>query len=445
MYNSYYFAKDTGKTLLDAMRERNLSIPAPCSGKGSCGKCRVKTAELGDVLACQTPLKQALTVLFDSSETQFPSLKGCEDVAIDIGTTTISIRYKDAEGKAQTASRLNAQRSFGADVISRIRFASQGKNELDMLKTALLSQFEGLDARNIAIAGNTVMELIASGQSPCSIGSAPYLPVDKLGKVANFIGNSKAYFAPCVSGFVGGDITAGLLASGILEEASPALFIDLGTNGEMVLFDGHDFLACSTAAGPVFEGAHISCGSGGIEGGISRAQIEADGQIKYSVIGGGKAKSLCGSGLLDIIAILLSRGKIDENGHLDGRSFSLSENVQLIQQDVIEFLLGKAAIAAGIRVLLKEMGMAQAALKRIVLTGGFGLYLDKENAKITGLLPRDFGGKITVIPDCAGEGAALLLKPENRLKCEALAKRISYLELAECGFFEEAYVDEMSF
>lgn len=404
-------------------------------------------------------------------------LLGC---AVDIGTTTVVAYLLDLEtGKTlSVASALNPQSARGADVVSRIEAAALPgglaeltgliRNCLAGLLADCLRQADGRPEEVVeaVIAGNTVMLHLAAGISPSGMAATPFVPAF-LGALEQRPGDwglpmlpaGRLWLLPGAAAFVGGDITASVMASGLDTREELALMVDIGTNGEMVLGNRHRLVACSTAAGPALEGAHIRCGMGGVTGAVSA--IGAD--LSMEVIGGGKPRGICGSGLVDGVAALLARGALDETGRLqpedgpeewegrwsrEGRNalITLSEGVVLCQQDIREVQLAKGAIAAGIRVMLSRWGARPEEVSRVYIAGGFGSHLNRDSACAVGLLPRVLRQRITVIGNGAGTGARMaLLDGREAARASLLARRMETLELSAAADFQDVFVDEMLF
>ena len=266
-----------------------------------------------------------------------------------------------------------------------------------------------------------------------------------------------------MAGYVGGDITAGLLAAGLAELPGENLFLDIGTNGEMALGGRGGFVCCAVASGPAFEGAGITCGMPGVDGAVSR--VRYDRGFLYDVIGGGEPKGLCGSGLLDLTAVLLRLGAIAPGGRLlppedapmplrrcltrddDGNGrFHLTPEVYLTAADVRNLQLAKAAVAAGIRVLLQQRGISPEQVAGVYLAGGFGSYLDPESAMTIGMLPRACAGKLHTLGNTALAGAAALtLDPAQWQHIGDISRACSYSELSGRADFAAAFTDNLSF
>lgn len=489
-----------GWTLLDAVRSlQGVELPAPCGGAGTCGKC---TVELGDgrrVLACQTAAEDGMTillpegdwgeqVLLEGRETHAvapdPGLTGY-GVACDIGTTTVVCHLIGLETGARldTLGEGNRQQSFGADVISRIQAASEGHlAELTAAITGQLSQMirqlctrtevDLHEVRGMAVAANTTMCHLLCGLDPEGIGRAPFRPASYFGETypGAALGlpvDGPVYIAPAVSGYVGGDVTADVAAVGLEYRDRPALLIDVGTNGEMVLGCRDRILCCSTAAGPAFEGAQIRHGMTAQAGAIQAVEYR-DGQVVCSVLGGGPAKGICGSGLIDAVAVMLEVGALDETGRLldpeededipeaalpwlfetgDGEmAFRLTGGISVTQADVRKVQLGKGAIAAGERVLLDAYGVGADQLGGLFLAGGFGSYMRPESAARIGLIPRSLLPVTRAVGNTAAEGACMaLLSGRARERLNSLRDRMEYIELSGMQEFNTAYMEAMMF
>lgn len=490
----------SGQTLLEALRPQ-AALHAPCGGHGACRKCTVYLVDEGGrespVLACQAqaldgmtvrvPTQAELNVALDgtvqAAAVPDPGLAG-HGVACDIGTTTVVCRLVDlSTGETLAAlGRGNAQRSYGADVIARIRAAMDG--QLPALTTAIREQLSQMLAdlcqeagaapdqiSRMAIAANTTMCHLLCGLDPTGLGAAPFAPLSRFGDcrpaaALDLPFDGEVYLAPAVSGYVGGDITADLLAAGADQAESLLLLIDVGTNGEMALGHGDRFICCSTAAGPAFEGAQLSCGMTAAPGAVS-AVAWRDGALACSVIGGGEAVGLCGSGLLDAAAVMLDLGAVDETGRMldpeeddippalapylsltdDGRpAFRLTDRVYVTQEDIRKLQLGKGAIAAGVQVLLDGYGADPGQIGQLLLAGGFGSYLRPESAARIGLIPRELLGVTRAIGNAAAEGAQMaLVSASARARLLSLRESMDYRELSGLSAFNAAYMDAMMF
>jgi len=255
---------------------------------------------------------------------------------------------------------------------------------------------------------------------------------------------------PCVAGYIGADTTAAALACAMNQSAGTALLIDIGTNGEMVLSHKGWMAACSTAAGPALEGANITCGMRGSIGAIDHVWVE-NGQFRCSVIGNTEPAGICGSGIIDAIAVALEqklvnqRGRIQTTGERDGqRILVLSDSVYLTQTDIRQIQMAKGAIAAGIHLLCAHLGITPAEIQNVILAGAFGSFLNPENACRIELLPKELSGRITVAGNLAGVGAKMMAMSQAQFAlAEELCKRIAFLELADLPAFEKTFAQYM--
>ena len=457
---------EAGSTLLQAQIAAGLRPDAPCGGKGTCGKCKV-VVEGREVLACQTTVDRDLTVITEETRAANILMEGKSihlkpdgtdrySVAFDIGTTTVVAYLLDGTSGQLLAqsSAMNPQGQYGADVISRIQHAMKEGGEMlsRCIRTAMTELTEevckkaGIGVKEItaaAIVGNTAMHHLLLDIDPKPLVTPPYMPAVydalELGE------GCKARILPNIAGFVGGD-TVGCMVSTRFDQVNElTLLIDIGTNGEMVLGDKSRRIACSTAAGPAFEGAKISCGMRGAEGAVDHVRLE-NGVISHHVIGEGEARGLCGSGLLDLVAVLLDAGIIDESGRMEDKQYRLCENVVLTQKDVREVQLAKAAIRAGVELLSEKLGVKVADIRQVYLAGAFGSYMNPASACRIGMIPQVLSDRITAIGNAAGEGAKLCaLSRAEFAYSQNLAKHTEFLELASLPNFQDCYVDALEF
>ena len=477
-----------GESILLACARAGLIFSAPCGGRRRCGKCKVRVLEgqvTGDsndengfVLACSAvPLSDLviadpgsclLTGVEPDSQTAVSNFHkqvgggrlSRAGVAMDLGTTTIAVRLVDLDSSAplDTVSELNDQRVFGADVMSRIGAAREGKTpELHKLinrqTERILACFKerwGLSKiEKLVVSGNTTMLHLFLNVDPSGLGEAPFKPVflaeREISGESLFLSAETVTLLPSISAFVGGDITSGLASLDILNGPEPALFVDIGTNGEMALFDKGKLLCCSTAAGPAFEGAEISCGLGGVSGAIS-AISQINGRLSLNTIGNVPPRGLCGSGLIDAVALMLEQGIIDESGYMENSPYVLSPGVSIIDRDIRQFQLAKSAILSGIRILCKNAGLRPAEIKTIYVAGGFGLFINKKNAVTAGLFPKEFLDKITVSGNLSLQGAEDFLTVKDFLgKCRQIIERCSVIDLSLDPDFMDEFTENMLF
>lgn len=498
-----------GENLYSAIkRVPHINFNAPCGGKHTCGKCKVTArGELSQItdteskyltqteldsgirLACHTTVIGDCEIWLIGSEQMSIQVDGLRSdvsdltpvsgpdglptrwgVAIDIGTTTVAVYLCDLEKGmiASTDAFVNPQRAYGADVITRLGYIIDnqpaGSQTLRaILLNALNDSIIRLCTRHkvnadeigaAAIAGNTVMEHIAAGQDARGIANAPFtvstlfgygIPALEAGLAIN--PDASVYYMPCFAAYVGGDIASGLVAAGVDESQGITLFIDVGTNGEMGLGDKTGICLCATAAGPAFEGAHIECGMAGVDGAINEVWVDG-GELRYKVIGGGKAQGICGSGLIDATAAMLELGILDETGRLEENFYLDREHEIFVSpKDIRELQLAKAAVCGGILTLLDDAGLTASDITRVALAGGFGAHINRRSACRIGLIPPELEEKIVVAGNTAGMGAV------SYLMCYSARERVSkvngplsrYLELSCNDFFMDAYIEQMMF
>lgn len=469
----------TGETILEALARAGIAVSAPCGGLGRCRKCAVRaTGELAcedgarldgqTVLACRTRLTGDARVRVSESKAEIlkTGVSAGEEtdgeaglgVSVDVGTTTLAAYLVERSTGRVLASdaRLNPQRPHGADVISRLSFAIESEENAALLQREILAAIDemtrsmleragraGEEIRCRALVGNTVMMHLLGGYPARPLAFAPFTPAytalheKELGGVRTILGG-------CISGYVGADTLAAALACGLDERDENAMLIDIGTNGEIMLKKDGRCFACSCAAGPAFEGAHIACGTGAVAGAIDHARVE-NGEIVYTTIGGGEATGICGSGLIDLTAALLERGDITPMGRMAG-DVRLSERVYLARSDIREVQLAKAAIASGIRILAEQAGAALADIEKVYLAGGFGNFIGLDSACRIGLLPAALRAKIVPVGNAAGSGSVRLLVSEQaRRRVEALRQATRCVELAATPDFNDVYTDELLF
>ena len=486
-----------GENLMELLRENGFALTAPCGGKGLCGKCRVTLVNgsvTKELLACRSKVEGACTVIlpgaFQGGEILSDTVRGDFRLtprsgfgaAVDIGTTTVAVKLFDLSNGRELAgdTAWNAQGSYGADVLSRSQYTTESAGGLELLSSLIRRQiFEMLKklcaecavdyeaVTELFVAGNTIMQHIFAALSPAAIAVAPFAPLSLFdeGKAMEADGK-KVYLAPCVAGYVGGDITAGLLAAELAERHEKALFLDVGTNGEMALGGRGGFVSCAVACGPAFEGAGISCGMASTPGAISHVDFE-DGEFKFQVIGGGAAKGICGSGLIDLMAVLLRLGLVDESGLLlppdeapegferwldedengNGLLFLTDDDsVYFTAADVRQLQLAKAAVAAGISVLMKATGTDFDEIEALYLAGGFGTHMRADSAVEMGMLPGALLERIVSVGNSSLAGAQqALLSLDRRQKLHDIQKMCAYLELSGNDLFNEYYPAHMSF
>ncbi|MFO7691963.1 MAG: ASKHA domain-containing protein [Vicinamibacterales bacterium] len=507
-----------------------ILLEQPCAGLSRCGRCRVRVVEgaapvsaadrdalepdemrAGWRLACALTLRGGAVIeVPGSARSNSPKGFGAAAVpdasrvplvapgpeggraglglAVDIGTTSLAAALVDLRtGVAVAAgSVLNPQATFGADVMSRIHAAGRDGGTLRPLMLAVRRGLAGLvrglmheagapaaDVVTAAVVGNPAMLHLWRGEDPWGLGVAPYegrwtaAIHTAAGAVALPIAAAApVYVFPCVRSHVGADAVAAAVAVGLDGRDSPTMILDLGTNSEIVLSDGRQVLAASTAAGPAFECGGISCGMSAADGAIDALRLEPDGRWSLHVIGDAKPRGLCGSGLLDAVAELLRAGVVEPGGSL--RSAGLadaapdgagrprrvvivaagggSRAIALQATDIRQLQLAIGAVRAGIEVVCAEAGLAAADLDAVFVAGTFGQYVRKASMLRLGLLPPVPPERVKTVGNAAGAGAVLaLLDRRVRRRAEELAGRTRYVELAGRSDYANALVRNLRF
>ena len=471
---------ETGTPISRILADNGILTPQPCGGRGVCGKCAAlmegalsePTAEerkAGARLICQAALMGDASITIPQHQPMDQIETGSMNVApeqplgagvgaaVDIGTTTLALRLFDLQtGQCLGVSSMaNPQIAVAADVIGRIGAAMDGR--LEHLRSMIASAIETLIAQSaaqagvepssvqtLAVTGNTTMLYLLTGRNPEPLSHSPF-EADCLFDETVQLGSRTAYLPPCLHAFVGADITCAVLASGMMKKDDIALLCDVGTNGEIALWKDGVLYVSSTAAGPAFEGAGITCGCGSIPGAIDRVTVR-DGALEVSTIRQQSAAGLCGSGLVDAVAALLELEWVDETGAMDDDEVTLKDSVVLTQADIRAVQLAKAAIAAGIECLLRTAGVKHEQVQKVYLAGGFGSHLNLNNAARIGLLPESLIARTEVIGNAALDGTVMtLLRGESLHELRRIASCASHVDLGGNPVFNEQYVEMMFF
>lgn len=461
-----------------------------CTGVCStCGKCANASMISG--------ANERKTKLIEYPEGFVPDENGDGfGVAFDIGTTTVVGMLWDLEKGVQLDSyaETNPQNEYGMDVISRITFCVQEDGNLEVLRNKITNCLNNIIAtlcwRNkiaseevtkVTVCGNTTMSHLFAGYSPGTLAVAPFSPAytGTLTFTPKEVGlqiykDAEVIVVPNIAGHVGGDITAGIIASRVLNEKDLTVFIDIGTNGEIVLTDGKRSYTCSTAAGPAFEGSAILQGMRAATGAIEKVKIEADGSVFCKTIGECEPQGICGSGLIDAVAQMFKNKLISKTGRLIGAedvekkklsnafkerlievngehrfviaSKDNGETIVITQNDIREVQLAKGAISAGISLMLEEMNKTEDDIAKIIIAGAFGNYIDKESAVAIGILPKLGIKKIVSAGNTAGAGVSMMLVSQLEMeRAESIVETIEHVELSEKDSFQNTYLNAMAF
>lgn len=485
-----------GERLIDVFRRYQVELDTPCGGKCLCGKCRViiQGSEAGERernffseaecregyrLACAVHVEQDMTVKIHMRGKSRIAVEGRQrktektgqsgwGIAVDLGTTTIAMYLVDlAEGRTvRTLSAVNEQKSCGADVISRITYCMENGTEIlhDIIIEQIIKMTRqiagGHTIKKMVVAGNTVMEHIFMGKDPAGLATAPFTPVFLDGQRTEISGIDTLVM-PCVSPYIGGDITASILACEMDTAEETELLADIGTNGEMVLAFGGTYYCCSAAAGPAFEGSHISCGTGSVEGAVCSVRLK-NGMIYADTIGKKPSCGICGSGLIDLAAELVREEIVDSTGKIrpkiqqkpewrryitpDEQQFIVTPTVKITQRDIRELQMAKSAVCSGIMALMNQTGISAEDISRIHLGGGMGSSMNADHAFAIGLLPKVLTGKAYAAGNTAGSGAvSVLLEPGLWEKARNIRKQSKVIELADVPEFQQLYLAHMAF
>lgn len=467
-------------TVRDVLSQAGYLSPHPCGGRGTCGKCAVylegavsapNESELhaGHRLSCQakllgnaivslpnTPKAAQIETGIRKIDTALHPMAGRYGAAVDIGTTTIAVKVYDLTSGnciGEAACR-NSQTAVAADVIGRIDAACKGlgvylqKLVLQDIENLLLAALQdtnpstGIDS--LVLTGNTTMLYLLNGFDPESMSHSPFYAEHLFGTEAELLGKN-CYFPPCMSAFVGADITCAVLASRICQSNETALLCDIGTNGEIALWKDGTLFVTSTAAGPAFEGAGISCGCDSIHGAIDKVWLDGN-ELRIHTIGNVSPVGICGSGLIDAVAAGLQCGSIDETGALDEDFFALCDTLHLLPQDIRAVQLAKAAIAAGIATLTETAGITLDDIRTLYIAGGFGSHLNVESAACIGLIPDELKSRVKILGNASLSGAVnALLDTITWHQLHNIASTAQHINLGGNSKFNENYIDHMLF
>lgn len=471
------------KTILNEIQEKKQVIQATCNGRKSCGKCKVQILEKdvpvvdeekrfltqqeienGIRLACCHEASSFQYIIFNEDmdileDLYVQDIEKCEEdglgLIVDIGTTTVVMKWISIrDGQClKTVSFKNPQATYGGDVISRIEYDQKNPHVLNKVLIEKieeeLSYYSFDSIKRMVLCGNTVMTHLFLDSDVSSLGHVPFqIPIKSSVKLQsnqvfhNISQDFDIYTFPHIASFVGGDIVSGILALDIDKADQYQMFVDLGTNGELVVGNHKEILTTSTAAGPAFEGIGITCGGPSITGAITQIKIE-DEKIIYNTIGQQKPICICGSGLISLIAELRRHEIIDEMGRfVDERdAFYITKDIFITEKDIQTFQLAKAAIQAGITVLLQEMK----EVEHIYISGGFGAHIDVDDLIELKLIPQDYAKSIQNVKNSALSGAFVLLRNQNYKRVDKIVNISQNINLAEYDDFEDYLIEGLFF
>jgi len=514
-----------GVSVLEVLRRHNIAVYAPCGGEGNCGKCKVvvrtehsfppaaieflSAAEVtkGVRLACKLLAVDGMEIVVaDCGSADFekgqatlinrqsaPANSTCSfGVAVDIGTTTVAAYLYDVKNQVQLAVKTarNPQCAFGADVIARMQHSLSALDGADQLRICIrttiaelitdCAKAAGIDCKavsRVVLAGNAVMAHLFWGWDCATLARYPFNPYDKTLQLTpatecgwtGLARDATALFLPGIGGFVGADTVAAMIALDRIVTPRRYLLIDIGTNGEVVLYSDHQTYACSAAAGPAFEGAKISQGMLAGAGAITEYRFDENNEALVITYDGSCPRGICGSGLIDIVYSFRLKELISPSGRIvakqavehsrlaariveDGRSRELivtdeqDGGIRLTQKDVRELQLAKAAIRAGIDCLLERAGLTVSDIEKIYIAGAFGSKITAASALGIGLLPPIAAERIEFVGNAAGMGAVYCLLDETELaKSIQFSAATEHLDVSTMKTFQDVFVDGMSF
>lgn len=456
------------RVVSEILKREDINFEFPCSGIGKCGKCKVKISgsvspvtdeekrlltqdeiKQGVRLACCAVANGNILINYTISENFFQAFlkkyidfvakfdKNNEyDLVYEIGTTTINVRaVETGADKSFDFSFINPQVKFGADVMSRLKYANDCSPE-ELFK-CVREPFEyinkKLSIRRCVVTGNTVMLHLFNNIDTSGLTSFPFTPTD-------FFGYSKGnvYFPTCIGAFVGADISCGILKSN-MQEIKNSLLIDVGTNCEMAFNRNGETVCCSVAAGPAFEGFSVRNGQRAKNGAVSKVFLE-NGIIKYETVGNVEPSGITGSGLIDLLGVMLEKGIIKQDGYLEDNFFIPGTEIFITPEDVRNLQLAKASVRAGIDILCKNE-----EISKVFVAGNFGNSLDIKSCVKIGMFPPDFEEKAQFIGNSSLDGATLLLAENSRKTLEDISKKIKTVELAGTEEFAKKYIESINF
>ena len=479
-----------GQLVSELLQQNIPSFALPCAGNHTCGKCRVKMEgmlsplsegekrvlsqeemENGIRLACACTITgNATATLHEETASKiiawyqtpaYPRTESGYGFAVDIGTTTVAVQLIDRKTGTILAERLaeNAQRGYGADVISRIEACKTAG--LDTLSDRIAHQLEEMaqeclqetgisEIAESVVTGNSTMLHLYEGLDPASLAVVPFDVQSYFGCFSRrTLAGAPVYLPRCIGSYVGADIVCAILAADVTGHGTQ-LLADIGTNGEMALVHDGKLLCCSTAAGPAFEGAGLSSGMPAAAGAIRAVQLTEDDTISYEVIQDEPAAGICGSGILDALAVMLESEVMDDSGYLeleDEEDCPVGDSgISITQNDIRQIQLAKSAVCGGLLTLLEKEDIPVDEVSRFVVAGGFGNTMNPVSAAKIGLFPAGLQPKTAFIGNGALGGAAMLLMNRDlREEASNLAQEAEELSLSTCAEFMDYYIDCMAF
>lgn len=447
-----------GTILSDILMKSGNIIPHPCGGKGICKKCLVWINGEKE-LSCQYKIKSDIDVFLSESYEIYSdtcvnvggeATENCR-LCLDIGTTTLALAYVslDKNEIIKTKTATNPQITYGSDVITRIEYCNKNgvadlqKCLIDAINK-LISEFNIEGNKTLFVSSNTTMLHIFFGIDPSTMGVSPYTPafleskqikgseigLNRIDEIASL---------PCISSFVGADLVAGISYAGLPSDDKYNLLIDLGTNAEIILYNKTNVFCTSAAAGPCFEGGNIECGMSATDGAIY--SYTPDGEFK--TINNKAPQGICGTGLIDIIAVLLEKGLIDDTGYMEKDEFFITESVKLTQKDIRQFQLAKSAVYSGLQAILDQKSISFTDIENTFISGGFSAKINIDNAIQIGLIPKELKGKIRALNNSSLLGTVKYACEQNDLS--AYIQNAEYIDLSTDQKFMDLFIENIEF
>lgn len=512
-----FIEADKDTLLTDALKQNDLPIEMPCNGMGICGVCSLNIRPLNNkysfqkVLSCFYHVDKDIEIEFlpvneemiKTADEIFDELSIATEsvsIAIDVGTTGVSMNFIDNKTDSVFASKsfLNPQVKYGNDLISRIDFVSRDIDNMDIARNSLFDKIsdmilETLDDQSIknikkvVFSANTTMLHIIYGANPYSISVYPFKAAFLEKQTLNnkdvklpVPDSTEIILLPSASSYIGSDVVSGVYYTKMHERKDRSILIDVGTNGEIVINIDCKLYGSSAAAGPAFEGMDIECGSRATEGAIEKFKI-VDGKFLLSVIHSECSseivlnteiesqdlkdlhtpmdiKSICGSGLIDIVSELLKNNIVMDSGrfnkdmpehfkaNFNDKKFHITDKVYISQKDIRQVQLAKAAISSGIKILLNDLSLSISDIDEVIVAGSFGYHLDPYNLLRVGIIPKEYENAISFAGNTSLKGAVLACKNGDAIDMmSCIAKNISVSELSLRDDFQDIFVREMKF
>lgn len=479
----YMLVSDEPISFIEAMSQLGLNFYRPCGGIGKCLSCAIKFVygmppmtsfdergldfsemRAGYRLGCKCVITRDCKILVPASlASEITSVLADEvaededinkeniGIAVDIGTTTLATAVIDLDTGKMLRQRncTNSQIQFGADVMSRVKAAMEGhNNELmdcvrkDLMKLGREILGENYLMHKVVFSGNTIMTHLLLGMVVDGFARYPFVPYT-LDSVKFVKDRRNIFFMPAISAFVGGDIVSGLY---YLKDRGSFLLVDMGTNAELVLYDGKTYYCTSASAGPALEGASLSCGVASVRGAINHLSIN-DGKCTYTTIGGEAPIGLCGSGVIDLIHELRRNNLIDEGGLLVEEyaesGYPIAENVVVTGEDIQQVLLAKAAIYSAITLLIKEAGIQVDDIDHLFVSGGLGATIGVWSAAGIGIFPKELLPKFEAVGNTSLRGAIKFVRDGNEEELQEIKDNAKVVILNEKPEFQELFFDNL--